>query len=277
MADEKNQSNRLLTGALYRICAALARFALKRGVPFDAVSEVAKRAFIDVTHREFTIPGRKQSASRVAVLTGIHRKDVARVLTAPAPQDDAASSRITSAAGVVTGWRRDRAFLDKRGKPAALPFDKGSPSFAELVKRYGRGDITSRAVLDELVRVGAAERLRDGRIRLLASAYVPVTTSEEALAILGSDVSDLISTIDHNLSCEPKAGFFQRRVTYDNLSAEALADIRARVEKEGQSALEKLDRMIAKHDRDSNPKAAGTGRTRAMVGVYYFEDDVPEE
>jgi hypothetical protein len=277
MNDEIGQSNRLLTSALYRICAALARLALKRGVPFDAVSEVAKRAFIDVAYREFTIPGRKQSASRVAVLTGIHRKDVARILAAAAPQDQAASNRITSAAGVVAGWRRDRAFLDRRGKPAALPFDKGPSSFAELVKRYGRGDITARAVLDELVRVGAATRLRDGRIRLLASAYVPMTTSDEALEILGSDVSDLISAIDHNLSCEPGTGFFQRRVAYDNLSKEALADIRERVETEGQGALEELDRVIAKHDRDSNPKAGGSGRKRVMVGVYYFEDDVPEE
>jgi hypothetical protein len=146
-----------------------------------------------------------------------------------------------------------------------------------LVRRYGKGDIPARAVLDELVRVGAVKRLSDGRIRLLATGYVPTPTSTEALAILGSDVADLISTIDHNLSCEPAAGFFQRKVAYDNLPGDALTEIHQRVEREAQAMLESIDRLMARRDRDSHPKDSSKGRKRAMVGVYYHEDDVPEE
>jgi hypothetical protein len=277
MAGRSPDIGRALNTALYRIFAAVARVALRRGVPYDAISEVAKRAFIDVANREFTIPGRKQSASRVSVLTGIHRKEIARVLASAEPADEAAAQRITCAAGVVAGWRRDKRFQDRRGGPTALPFDGDKPSFSDLVKRYGKGDIPARAVLDELARVGAIARQRDGRIRLVATAYVPVTTSPEALEILGSDVSDLISTIDHNLSCEPGQGLFQRKVAYDNLPEEALDEIRARVEAEGQDLLERLDRTISRHDRDSNPKVSGSGRRRAMVGVYYFENDVSED
>jgi hypothetical protein len=276
VAEKETDVGRALTAALYRIFTAVARVALRRGVPFDAVAEVAKRAFVDVAYREFTIPRRKQSASRVSVLTGIHRKEIGRLKAAAGPRDDEAANRITCAAGVVAAWHRDRTFTDRRGMPAALPFDKSTPCFSDLVKRYGKGDIPARAVLDELVRVNAVTRQRDGRIRLLATAYVPETTSPEALAILGSDVSDLISAIDHNLAAAPGAGFFQRKVAYDNLPSEALAEIRARVETEGQGVLEKLDRTIAKHDRDSNPKVSGEGRKRAMVGVYYFESDVTE-
>jgi hypothetical protein len=275
--DEKRAAGRPLTAALYRILLAIARLALRRGVPFDAVVELAKRAFVEVAHREFTIRGRKQSASRVAVLTGIHRKEVKRVLGADGPADEPASERVTCAAGVVTGWRRDKKFTDRRQQPLALPFDAPPPSFSDLVRQYGKGDIPARAVLDELARVGAVTRLRDGRIRLVATAYVPATTSPEAASILGTDVSDLIATIDHNLSCKPGEGWFQRKVSYDNLPAEALEDVRARVEREGQGVLEKLDGVISKHDRDSNPKVEGTGRKRVMVGVYYFEDDAPED
>jgi hypothetical protein len=266
-----------LSAALYRILAAVARIALKRGVPYDAVADLAKRAFVDVASREFTIPGRKQTASRVAVLTGLHRKDVARVLATADLEDETAASRITCAAGVLAAWRRESAFADRRGRPATLPFDRGSPCFADLVRRYGKGDIPARAVLDELVRVGAVKRLSDGRIRLLATGYVPTPTSTEALAILGSDVADLISTIDHNLSCEPAAGFFQRKVAYDNLPGDALTEIHQRVEREAQAMLESIDRLMARRDRDSHPKDSSKGRKRAMVGVYYHEDDVPEE
>jgi hypothetical protein len=277
MNGETSDVSRPLLAALYRIFTAVARVALKRGVPYDAVAELAKRAFVDVAYEEFTIEGRKQSAARVSVLTGIHRKDVARVLAAEGSRDEAAANRITCAAGVVAGWRRDRRYGDERGEPAALPFEGRAPSFSELVRRYGKGDIPARAVLDELVRVGAATRARDGRIRLVASAYVPESTSSEALEILGSDVSDLISAIDHNLSCAPGTGLFQRKVAYDNVPSEALQGIRERVDDAGQSVLVKLDRVIAKQDRDANPKARGTGRKRVMVGVYYFENDVPED
>jgi len=276
MPDRNQTAQRGLAAALYRIFQAIARISLRQGLPYDAVAEIAKRAFIDVAQREFTLPRRKQSASRVSVLTGIHRKEIARVLSEEDPEDRLTAKQITASAGVVSGWRRDAAFTDRRGNPLALHFDEGSPSFADVVRRYGKGDIPARAVLDELVRVGAVTRLRDGRLRLTAVAYVPETTSAEALAILGSDVSDLIGAIDHNLAKGAPA-YFQRKVSYDDVPSESLDAIRERVDRDGQAALEKLDRAISRHDRDTNPKVAGTGRKRVMVGIYYYEDDVPEE
>jgi len=275
--DDKSLSDRAFTSALYRVFRALARAALRRGLPYDAVAEVAQRAFVDVAQGEFTIPGRKQSASRVAVLTGIHRKEVRRVLASPPEEERDASQWVTCAASVVAGWRRDARFSDRKGLPVALPFEGDSPSFAELVRRYGLGDAPARAVLDELERVGAVERTKDRRIKLIATAYVPEVASPTALAILGTDVADLIATIDHNLSSETGKGYFQRKVAYDNLPEEALAAIRARVEKEALGVLEKLDRTISRQDRDSNPKVTGTGRKRAMVGIYYHEGDVTED
>ena len=83
MANAKSTPQGALESALYLIFKAIARVALARALPYDAVAEVAKRAFIDVAYREFVIPGRKPSASRVSVLTGIHRKEIARALAAP--------------------------------------------------------------------------------------------------------------------------------------------------------------------------------------------------
>jgi hypothetical protein len=265
--------NSALGAALYRIFRALARLCLRHGLSYEAVAEIAKRAFVEVARREFAIAGRKQTASRIAVLTGLHRKDVGRMLAVERPAEPGAA-RVAYAARVIAGWRRDEEFRDARGGPASLAFDTGSPSFMDLVKRHGGQDVPGRAVLDELTRVDAVTRLRDGRIKLTARAYVPTAASEESLAILGSDVSDLISAIDHNLSSQPEAGLFQRRVAYDNLPAEAVAEIHARVRHEGQSMLERLDRFFARRDRDSNPRAGGTGRKRAMAGVYFFTNDV---
>lgn len=266
-------TSRALGAALYRIFRALARLCLRHGVSYEAAAEIAKRAFVDVARRDFVIAGRKQSASRIALLTGLHRKEVGRMLGSAGPDDPGVASRVAYAERVIAGWRRDEEFADARGVPATLPFDDGSPSFVDLVKRYGGRDVPGRAVLDELTRVGAVTRLRDGRIRLVARAYVPAVASAESIAILGSDVADLVATIDHNLSSGPGAGLFQRRVTYDNLPAEAIDQIHAEVRRAGQALLERLDRTMSRRDRDVNPKVRGTGRKRAMTGVYFFADD----
>ena len=117
--------------------------------------------------------------------------------------------------------------------------------------------------------MGSVKRLRDGRIRLVATAYVPESASAESLEILGSDVSDLIATIDHNLAAAPKRGFFEKDGLRQPTRGSARRDPRTGFEREGQRALETLDGAMAKRDRDFNPDAKGKGRKRAMVGVYY--------
>ena len=72
-----------------------------------------------------------------------------------------------------------------------------------------------RAILDELSHVRAVELLEDGRIRLLARADVPATGEVEKLGLLGTDVADLMATINWNLRCPPSEAYFQRKVQYD--------------------------------------------------------------
>jgi hypothetical protein len=90
-------------------------------------------------------------------------------------------------------------------------------------------------------------------------------------------VSHLISTIDHNLQPDVPQPFFQRKVAYDNLPNEILQRFRKLTGRTAQAFLEKIDRWLAGHDRDMNPNIAGTGRNKAGIGIYYFEEPSPEE
>ena len=108
-------------------------------------------------------------------------------------------------------------------QPAMLDFE-GAGSFTELVRKYS-GDMTPRAVLDELMRVGVAAVEPDsGRLQLKQRAYVPAGDSEDMLQIFGEDVSDLVATIDHNLISRSagKPPLFQRTLTYDNIPADVI-------------------------------------------------------
>jgi hypothetical protein len=257
-----------------RVMRPLVRILLRNGVPFGVFTDYAKQAYVQVAAREFGVPGRKPSVSRIALLTGLTRKEVSRLWKQEDPAPPAVE-RYNRAARVIGAWVRDPAFHDSRGRPAALPFE-GERSFSELVRRSGR-DVPPRAVLDELLRVGAVLGQKNDRLRLVTRAYVPRNGDEDKLAILGTDVSALIEAIDHNLTHPPDEAFFQRKVAYDNLVGEVLPELRTRAATRSQSLLEALDELMSQHDRDANPDAEGSGRHRAMLGIYYFEEETPED
>jgi len=263
-----------ITSAVTNILRPLVRLLLRNGIPYRTFSDIAKRVYVEVATEEFGIPGRKQSKSRVSILTGLSRKEVLRVRRLPPPDDLGAGERYNRAARVIAGWVRDRRFRDESGNPVELPFEGGAASFRDLVKAYS-GDAPVRAVLDELVRVGTVRRNPDGKIRLLERSYIPKTGEIDKIGILGVDASDLIATIDHNIR-KPDTPFFQRKVCYDNLPLEALPELEKKAAERGQVLLESMDRWMSARDRDVNPAVSGTGRTRAGIGIYYFRERYTE-
>jgi hypothetical protein len=267
--NEKNLQ--FLTAAVLKLLRPLVRILLRNGISYSTFADYVKWVYVDVaSSKEFRIKGRKQSISRISVITGLSRKEVMRVRLLPRPDDRATTEKYNRAARVIAAWRRDRKFLDAEGKPAALPMAGSDVSFSELVKRFS-GDVPVRATLDELIRVGAVERLEDGRVRLLTRTYVPEHSDADKLHILGTDVALLITTIDHNLNHSPIGPFFQRKVAYNNLPDEVLPDFRKHSAKKAQFFLESLDRWLAQRDRDVTPTVKGTGRNQAGIGIYYLE------
>ena len=271
-----NNSLKPLTAAILRLLRPLVRILLKNGVPYRTFSELIKWVYIDVARKEFGIRGRKQSTSRISVITGLSRKEVTRVRQLTRPDDRASIETYNRAARVIAAWRRESKFLDAAGKPVPLPMAGPGVTFSELVKRYS-GDVPVRATLDELIRVGAAKQMEDGKIHLLTRAYIPESSDVAKLHILGADVAHLISTIDHNLKPDPTGPRLQRKVSYDNLPDEVLPVFRKLSAKKAQSLLESLDRWLAQRDRDVTPSVKGTGRNQAGLGVYYFERPYPKK
>lgn len=264
--------------AIFKILRPLVRILLRNGIAYGTFSEVVKQVYVAVAAEEFGIVGRKQSDSRISILTGLTRKDVRRIKIAKVPDNEAAVKQYHRAARIISGWVRNSAFHDERGEPSDLPLEapqKGDPSFDALVKRCS-GDMPTRAVLDELLRVGAVARLPDDRIRLLTRAYLPREDESKKLSILGADVGLLIQTIDHNLS-HVTDNHFQRKVAYDNLPREAIPVFRALSAQKGQVLLEEMDEWLSQQDRDRNPNVEGAGRIHAGLGIYYFEEDQSDE
>jgi hypothetical protein len=63
-------------------------------------------------------------------------------------------------------------------------------------------------------------------------------------------------------------------VSYDNIPREALPALTKKLSRKAQACLESLDGFLSATDRDRNPGVKGTGRVRAGVGIYYFEERI---
>jgi hypothetical protein len=267
-----NDIRQVLTMVVLRMLYPLVRILLRHGIAFNDFAEIARRLYVEVGMNELGIPGRKPSISRVAILSGLTRKEVQRIVNLDPAVTTEGEAQYNRAARVVAGWVRDPQFVDATGDPRLLAMDNdGDPGFTELVNRYS-GDIPARALLDELLRVGAVARDAEGRIGLQSRVYIPQASDVDKLRILGADVSDLINTIDHNLQHGATDPYFQRKVMYDNLPVEAVEQFRRLSRNQAQALIEKWDHWLAEHDRDTAQSVEGEGRVRAGFGIYYFEE-----
>ena len=269
-------SKKILTSAIYRLCRSIARILLRNGIPFSGFSDIAKKAYVDVALSEFGVEGKKKvSDSRVSTITGLTRKDVRRVKLLDIRSDSRLEEHYNRAARVIFGWIHDATYRAEKGKPLRLPFEGVSPSFSELVKQYS-GDVPPRAILDELEQVGVVSMLTDNSVELLKLGYIPSASEAQKLKLLGRDVAGLIDTIDHNIYSDNTA-FFQRKVCYNDLPENARIEVRELLEEKGQALLIRFDELMSKHDAGSNPKNKNLNNKAAGIGIYYFEDNGPEE
>lgn len=268
--DAANRLHLAVSAALLRLLRPLVRLLLRYHVPFTVFEELAKHVYVQAAMQDFALPGRKPTISRASILTGLTRKDVQRLVAEPEPARAASQEGYNRAARVVTGWTRDADFHAIDGEPAALALQDGEASFAALVRRYS-GDMPARAVLDELVSVGAVQLGDDGRVRLVQRAYVPRGGEIEKLGILGSDVGDLVETIDHNLQHGASDPRFQRKVMYRSMPAGVRPAFRELSARQAQQLLERLDAWLAEHDVGDPPDQPDAPRVRLGLGIYYFE------
>jgi hypothetical protein len=261
--------------SLYRLFTPLVRLLVRKGIAHKELGELIKRIYIDVSEQELKEKQGKATSSAIAIMTGLTRKEVAALREKPIEGADN-SSRYNRAVRVISGWMIDREFTTAKGKPRVLSLHGNQHSFELLVSRYS-GDMPVKAMLDELERVHAVEVTKSGALRLVAGAYLPTHDESEGIAILGVDTGLLIDTISHNLDPDNVEKRYQRKVAYDNLPEEVLPEFRPFMRANAQRLLEQFNHWLSQHDRDVTGEDSGSGRMRAGVGIYYFEEPVDSE
>lgn len=266
---DKNQKLQTLT-LLGTVLEPIVRLMLRAGVTWKEFSELTKAKFVEVATADFGIRGRPTNVSRVAILTGLDRRDVKKLRDTPV--DSPAKGYQSKASQVLSAWHHDTAFLDGMGRPAPLPLEGDGSSFAALMQRYAPA-LPPVAMIKELKNARALEELPDGRVRPLSRNYVPRGLSAERLKLWASVVSDLANTIEHNISRGRRTpSRFERRALSLRIDPHSLPEFRALLETEGQAFLERIDDWLSSHEIS---EADASDSIRLGVGIYHIEDRNP--
>lgn len=232
---EDGDGNAELQQLLFELALAL----LPRGITPASFSRLAREAFIRAAAGQARLRNGKLNHSKIAALTGLPRKEIRRILKHPVKNLDPDSKNLPSER-VVRGWLNDRRFLTRQSHPRLLLATGGTPSFAHLVREYG-GDVSPRAVLEELVRSGLVRRagerleLQVTRLRSLRGGLGPlariIPTLVDGLRIVSRDPTSALGS-----------GLYRLRL---GASAEAeLALIRQRCASAVQSLLHGLKESL---------------------------------
>lgn len=250
----------------------LVRILLRHGISYAEFSEIAKAVYVEVALKDFKVAGRKATRTRVAVMTGLTRKEVKRVIDEAVKDRYEPKSKYSRLGRVLVGWHTDTDFTGPYGLPLELQYETnnpGEPTFAELVKRHS-GDMSPRSILDELIRVGAVRETDAGWYRVLRREYITDAQGRDTFERTGFIVRNFINTVDFNMTkSAPGKGRFERHVfPADGLRAQDMPRFDAFLRERCQALLEELDNWLAKlpiPDSSKGDEVLHTG-----VGVYHY-------
>ena len=273
---QEEQQKKVLN-AFQLVLRPIVKILLRYGIGYNEFAETVKSAFVDVGSTDFGIRGRPTNISRVAVMTGLTRKEVRRLRTKIESGDDTVSVRTTPITEIITRWHSEEEYLDKNGRPLLLPFNGDSGSFSNLVKKFG-GDVPPGAMRTELKRMDLVAEDEDGSLLVKSRTLVPPDSTDNLMTCLVHRVYPLLATTvkntePHKVRGEGVAQFSTyslsidqgdrtrlKRISYDRLSEMAVS----------------FDDLFSTFGSTSNGQDKKIENPVVSVGLYYFEEDDPQ-
>lgn len=248
---------------LLALLAPVARFAIRHRVGLQSTVELLKVAFVSEAKRELALSGEELNSSRISLLTGVHRGDVNRLSAVNEPELGPGDV----IARLIGRWQHKRPFCDSSSHPKPLTYEGVDSEFARLVMSETK-EVSPYSVLREMERSSLVS-YEGGKLVLRRSEYVPIGDFLESSRILSADVLDLSETIEDNVCFPPEQHVLHLRTEFDNISEEAIEELRKWTLKEGALFQEKVRTKLSRYDIDLNPTLKGeNGDTRISVTSF---------
>jgi hypothetical protein len=273
----RDDTQRQILEAFLLVLKPLARIMLRFGIGFREFSELAKTAFVDVASTDYGLRGRLTNISRVAVMTGLTRKEVKRLRDKIAGGDATLVIKATPLSEVLHRWHSEDEFLEPSGKPKRLPFSGESASFSSLVRKFG-GDIPPGALRTELKRVGAVFEREDGELEIVKRSVLPSGIDERLITALAHGVYPLLATTAHNMNPEREdASWPQLTAFTQSVRKTDLPRIRRISVDRLTEISESFDDLFMAYETLQEAESRQNDKNIVAVGVFYFEESDASE
>jgi Family of unknown function (DUF6502) len=258
--------------ALRRAIDPLIELMFDAGITVRELNQLLRECAVRTAVRRVSKESGRDSRSRVAIVTGLPRSEVARILNSSV---NSPGKRLGEhpARKVLAGWFDNPRFLSASGDPVILPIFGRRRSFEQLVGLYS-GGIPVRAMLDELTQLDAVERLPNQRVR--AKSRIPILTglSSTAIAVIGERTRDLLETLTSNLRRTSKP-LFEGTALLEEADVESVALFRREIADQGSNFINSANSLFGRSRAKANRLATKISPTcRLGVTVYYFQDEV---
>lgn len=261
----------LLLSTLRKVLKPCVRLLLAHGITYTQMLEELKRVFVQVADEEFVINGKRQTDSRITLLTGVHRKDVHRIRDEDEP-DNAPKSSFN--AQIIAKWLGDSRFHDDEGLPKALSRlnVEEDESFESLVASVSK-DFRARPVYDEWLQQGLIKQSADGKIALNQEAFIPKQDLEQQLFYLGMNIHDHMAATVHNVTDEePK--MMERCVYEEGFTADQIDQIHLQVKQNGMKLLKSINQTAIDFKNADEALSEDEATYRMNTGVYFYYEPV---
>jgi hypothetical protein len=260
--------------AIAQMLEPLVGFALDSGLSSQELHSILREAAIrSVAARQLKV-ARRINISGIAASTGIPRAEISRILKSKNNSlRDCADRPQQTTNRVLSVWHQDPKFTTTAGKPAELKIYGRGATFENLVRTCGRG-IPTRAMLDELTRIGAAEVLTPRQIiRVKSAVAVDRGVSARAIRTFGSRVTELVSTMLQNMR-NPQSPRFIASVSSADISPALLPLFRKELASKGADFLADIHDLLIR-ETTGVPKDCRPSRgSRVSVTVFCHETGI---
>lgn len=272
----RDNIQRQILDALLIALRPIARALLRVGIGYREYAEISKTAFVDVATKDYGLRGRPTNISRVAVMTGLTRKEVRRIRSKTDAGDATYISRSTPMTELLHRWFTEDDFVDKSGSPKELPFDGSDISFSELVRRFG-GDIPPGAMRTELKRIDAIAEQDDGRLKALKRHTTGADVHEKFINNLIYAVYPAALTLAHNTDINNEGvPWIQRTAHSQYIRPDDMTRIRHVAGDRLAEFAESIDDLFAAYEALYKRDAIESPRYAVGVSVCFFEEDKTE-
>lgn len=264
-----------LIHAFRKVLRPLVKILIRAGVQFDEFVEVIKGVYVESAVRDGVGREGPVTRGRVAIVTGVPRRDVDRYiddesLLAPPPPTNA-----TTLTEVLHVWNTDPQYLGPYGIPLEIDYsDTPGRCFSELVRRVNPKAVAEE-ILDELLKSGAVVRSGDRHVKVMSRSYVVADVlSPQGLEYFGKTLATLAITIERNLAAGRDAKLLQRSVVPDKgLPEDLMPSFEAYMHAKVQQMLSEVDDWLGQHSEQGTPSVVPHIVDTGLTVFHYVVDE----